>query len=97
MAVALLPVASAPASLSSLPVAWKYFAVVSATSATSCSWATFTASLSSVPAATLVIWRDRPEAWLPTDTVSTRSAYEPAPRATLPTATAAALEPSAAL
>ncbi|MNM87954.1 hypothetical protein D3C81_1001490 [compost metagenome] len=40
----------------------------------------FTASVASVPAATLVIWRSAPS--LPTDTLPSRSAMEPAPSAT---------------
>ncbi len=57
------------------------------------SWATFTASVSAVPAATLVIWRSLPAE--PTDTVFARSATEPAPKATALPAIARALPPIA--
>src|SRR3546814_20920951 len=74
--------------------------------ATSSSWDLFTASVSSVPAATLVIWRSLPA--LPTDTLFSRSAIEPAhkdtlfrpsaldpaPSAVAPSPTANALPPS---
>ncbi|MDT4860425.1 hypothetical protein FQZ97_949860 [compost metagenome] len=52
--------------------------VMSPTLLLSC--ATFTASVSAVPAATLVIWRSAPAE--PTETVLARSATELAPRAT---------------
>ncbi|MOA09236.1 hypothetical protein D3C78_1290540 [compost metagenome] len=63
--------------------------VMSPTLLLSC--ATFTASVSAVPAATLVIWRSAPA--LPTETVLARSATELAPRATEFFALAVTLEP----
>src|SRR3546814_18483797 len=67
--------------LSGSSLAWKQWSVLSAVFATSCSCARFTASVSSVPAATLVTWRSLPAP--PTDTLLSRSAIEPAPQATL--------------
>src|SRR3546814_6834923 len=109
---ATLPMAvpSSPASVTVSLSSSSYCTTVSVSSptlpATSSSWDLFTASVSSVPAATLVIWRSLPA--LPTDTLLSRSAIEPAPKATLfrpsalepapsavaPSASANALSPS---
>jgi hypothetical protein len=72
---------SPPAVEPSSPLALKNLLAWAASSATSFNCATFTASVSSVPAATLAIWRSSPAA--PTETVFSRSASEPAPSATL--------------
>src|SRR3546814_7830803 len=79
--------------LSGSSLAWKKWSVLSAVFATSCSCARFTASVSSVPAATLVIWRSLPS--LPTETLLSRPAIEPAPRATLSRPLASEPAPSA--
>src|SRR3546814_13623490 len=84
---ATLPMAvpSSPASVTVSLSSSSYCTTVSVSSptlpATSSSWDLFTASVSSVPAATLVTWRSLPA--LPTDTLLSRSAIEPAPKATL--------------
>src|SRR3546814_16669335 len=79
--------------LSGSSLAWKKWSVLSAVLATSCSCDRFTASVSSVPAATLELWRSLPA--LPTDTLLSRSAIEPAPRATLLSAPAMQFAPTA--
>jgi hypothetical protein len=76
-----------------VPLALKYRLVVSAVNATASSCPRFTASLISVPLATLVTCRLLTA--LPTDTVLARSATEPPPSATLPAAEALALTPTA--
>src|SRR3546814_11350814 len=67
--------------LSGSSLAWKKCSVLSAVFATYCSCARFTASVSSVPAATLVTWRSLPAS--PTDPLLIRSATEHAPNAPL--------------
>ena len=71
------------------------FAAFSVSAALSFNCLTFTASVSVVPAAMLVIWRSLPA--LPTDTVFSRSATESEPNATLLVADADDLVPSAVL